>query len=77
MACFIDYSPYLQPGEFGAIAGVSGALLGNTQTVTLFVQERFQNFDQPAAYAGATALVAVAVLALIVSRFLRPQGEPS
>jgi sulfate transport system permease protein len=61
-------------GEFGAIAVVSGALLGKTQTVTLFVQERFQNFDQQAAYAGATALVAVAVLALIVSRFLRPRG---
>ncbi len=61
-------------GEFGAVAVVSGALLGKTQTVTLFVQERFQNFDQPAAYAGATALVVVAVVALIVSRFLRPQG---
>lgn len=61
-------------GEFGAIAVVSGALLGKTQTVTLFVQERFQNFDQQSAYAGATALVLVAVLALIGSRFLRPQG---
>jgi len=61
-------------GEFGAIAVVSGALLGKTQTVTLFVQERFQNFDQPAAYAGATALVVVAVSALVASRFLRPQG---
>ncbi|MFL6240800.1 MAG: sulfate ABC transporter permease [Actinomycetes bacterium] len=64
-------------GEFGAVAVVSGALLGKTQTVTLFVQERFQNFDQQAAYAGATALVAVAIIALIVSRFLRPQGGPS
>jgi sulfate transport system permease protein len=61
-------------GEFGAVAVVSGALVGRTQTLTLFVQERFQNFDQQAAYAGATALVAVAVIALIVSRFLRPQG---
>src|SRR3954451_5758607 len=61
-------------GEFGAIAVVSGALLGKTQTVTLFVQERFQNFDQPAAYASATALVIVAVSALVASRFLRPQG---
>ena len=64
-------------GEFGAVAVVSGALLGRTQTVTLFVQERFQNFDQQAAYSGATALVAVAVVALILSRFLRPQGGSS
>ena len=62
-------------GEFGAVAVVSGALLGKTQTMTLFVEERFQNFDQPAAYAAATALVVVAVLALVVSRFLRPQGS--
>jgi sulfate/thiosulfate transport system permease protein len=61
-------------GEFGAIAVVSGALLGKTQTMTLFVQERFQNFDQQAAYAGATALVVVAVFALIITRFIRPQG---
>ena len=33
-------------GEYGAIAVVSGRLVGQTQTVTLFVQERFQNFDQ-------------------------------
>src|SRR4051794_9120676 len=64
-------------GEFGAIAVVSGALLGRTQTVTLFVQERFQNFDQQAAYAGATALVVVAVVAIIIARFLRPQGARS
>ena len=38
-------------GEFGAVAVVSGRLVGQTQTATLFVEERFQNFDQPTAYA--------------------------
>lgn len=60
-------------GEYGAIAVVSGRLVGRTQTVTLFVQERYQNFDQQAAYASALVLVAAAVIALLVSRALRPR----
>jgi sulfate transport system permease protein len=61
-------------GEYGAVAVVSGRIVGQTQTVTLFVEERFQNFEQTAAYSAATALVVVAVISLILSRFLRPQG---
>jgi sulfate transport system permease protein len=60
-------------GEYGAIAVVSGRLVGRTQTVTLFVQERYQNFDQQAAYAAAFVLVAAAVIALLLSRALRPK----
>ena len=60
-------------GEYGAIAVVSGRLVGRTQTVTLFVQERYQNFDQQAAYASALVLVLSAVVALLVSRSLRPK----
>jgi sulfate ABC transporter, permease protein len=59
-------------GEYGAIAVVSGRLVGRTQTVTLFVQERYQNFDQQAAYSAALVLVAAAVIALLLSRALRP-----
>ena len=61
-------------GEYGAVAVVSGGLVGQTQTVTLFVEERYRNFDQTAAYSAATALVIVAIVSLIVSRFLRPRG---
>lgn len=60
-------------GEYGAIAVVSGRLVGRTQTVTLFVQERYQNFDQQAAYAAALVLVAAAMVALLISRALRPK----
>jgi sulfate/thiosulfate transport system permease protein len=61
-------------GEYGAVAVVSGRLVDQTQTLTLFVEERFTNFDQPAAYAAATALALVAVVSLLVTRFLRPKG---
>lgn len=60
-------------GEYGAVAVVSGRLVGKTQTATLFVEERFQNFDQPAAYAVAFALAAIAVVVLLVINLLRPE----
>ena len=60
-------------GEYGAVAVVSGRLVGRTQTVTLLVQERYQNFDQTTAYSCAVLLVVTAVLALLVSRALRPR----
>ena len=60
-------------GEYGAVAVVSGRLVGRTQTVTLLVQERYLNFDQETAYASALLLVLTAVGALVVSRFLTPR----
>ena len=60
-------------GEYGAVAVVSGRLVGQTQTLTLFVEERFQNFDQPAAFAAATALALMAIVTLLLTKFLRPK----
>lgn len=60
-------------GEYGAVAVVSGRLVGQTQTSTLFVEERFQNFDQPAAFSMAFALAATAVVVLLATNLLRPQ----
>jgi sulfate transport system permease protein len=60
-------------GEYGAVAVVSGRLVGKTQTATLFVEERYQNFDQPAAYAMAFALAAVAVIILVAINLLRSE----
>jgi sulfate transport system permease protein len=62
-------------GEYGAVAVVSGRLVGQTQTATLFVEERFGNFDQPAAYAMAFALAAMAVVVLLATNLLRPREE--
>ncbi len=60
-------------GEYGAVAVVSGRLVGRTQTATLFVEERYQNFDQPAAYAMGFALAIVAVAILLVVQTLKPK----
>jgi sulfate/thiosulfate transport system permease protein len=60
-------------GEYGAVAVVSGRIVGETQTATLFVEERFQNFGQPAAYAMAFLLAAMAIVVLLATNLLRPR----
>jgi sulfate transport system permease protein len=60
-------------GEYGAVAVVSGRLVGQTQTATLFVEERYQNFDQTAAFATATVLALVAIATLLLTRLIRPK----
>lgn len=60
-------------GEFGAVAVVSGRLVGKTQTATLVVDESFQNFDQATAYAVSVALALVAIVILVVVNLMRPE----
>src|SRR5215213_8732674 len=52
-------------GEFGAVSVVSGKIAGETDTLTLLVEKRFQNFDLAGAYA-ASALLAMIALATLV-----------
>jgi sulfate transport system permease protein len=60
-------------GEYGAVAVVSGRLVGQTQTATLFVEERYQNYDQAAAFATATVLALIAIASLLLTRLFRPK----
>jgi len=64
-------------GEFGAVAIVSGNLAARTQTLPLYVEDRFTNFDLTGAYAAGTllALIAVAVLVALtrLGRAARPR----
>jgi sulfate/thiosulfate transport system permease protein len=63
-------------GEYGAVAVVSGRVVGETQTATLFVEERYQNFDLVSAYAAATVLALIAIVALVIAKVLqRPRDE--
>jgi sulfate transport system permease protein len=62
-------------GEFGAVKIVSGGVAMRTQTATLLVEERYQQFglaNSITAYAAAFILALIAVLALIVITSLRP-----
>jgi sulfate/thiosulfate transport system permease protein len=54
-------------GEFGAVAIVSGSIIGRTQTLTLFISSSIDNLDPVGAYTGAVilALIALVVLGLL------------
>jgi sulfate transport system permease protein len=52
-------------GEFGAVSIVSGRLEGQTQTLPLYVQDRFENFDSTGAFAAAVVLALLAFATLL------------
>jgi sulfate/thiosulfate transport system permease protein len=65
-------------GEFGAVKVVSGGVAFRTQTATLLVEERYQQFgaeNTTVAYAAAFVLALIAVIALIIVTSLRPKED--
>jgi sulfate transport system permease protein len=62
-------------GEYGAVAVVSGRVVDQTQTATLFVEEKFQNFEPQASYAMAFTLAAIAIVVLLAINLLRPDED--
>jgi sulfate transport system permease protein len=57
-------------GEFGAVSVVSGRLAGRTQTLTIYVDERFQSFDLAGAYTASVVLAVLALATLVAMRLL-------
>ena len=51
-------------GEFGAVAIVSGAIAGKTETYTLFISDSIDNLEPQSAYVGAVALCLAALIVL-------------
>jgi sulfate/thiosulfate transport system permease protein len=62
-------------GEFGAVSVVSGRLAGETESLTLYVQDRYQAFDEVGAYAAAVVLALIAVTTLVLMTTLKPKEE--
>jgi sulfate/thiosulfate transport system permease protein len=60
-------------GEFGAVSIVSGKISGQTQTATLFVEERFQRFDLTGAYAASVVLALIALATLLAMNLIKPK----
>jgi sulfate transport system permease protein len=60
-------------GEFGAVSIVSGRIAGQTQTLTLLVQQRLENFDLAGAYAASALLGLIAIATLLAMTALTPR----
>lgn len=65
-------------GEFGAVSIVSGNVVGQTQTLPLYVEDQFNSFDTTAAYSAGLLLAVISVLILIAMSLLarRRTKEP-
>ena len=57
-------------GEFGAVAVVSGNIIGKTQTLPLYVEETYVQYDTQSAYAASVLLASLAVVTLILKQLL-------
>ncbi len=64
-------------GEFGAVKVVSGNVVNQTQTATLVVEQKYQNFEQDTAYATSFMLAFAAVLCIVLVSILRPKEDQS
>jgi sulfate transport system permease protein len=62
-------------GEFGAVKIVSGNIVNQSQTATLVVEQKYQNFEQTSAYVVAAMLAAAAMICLVVVAILRPKDQ--
>jgi sulfate/thiosulfate transport system permease protein len=62
-------------GEYGAVAIVSGRIVGKTETATLLVQDSYQNFDTTGAYSVSLVLAAIAVAVLLLMSLLRSKEQ--
>jgi sulfate transport system permease protein len=62
-------------GEFGAVSVVSGKVAGETVTLTLLVEKRFQNFDLAGAYAASALLALIALGTLLAMTTLNARKD--
>jgi sulfate transport system permease protein len=57
-------------GEFGSIAIVSSNLIGRTQTLTLYVDSAYRNYNAQGAFATAVVLAGMAAFTLVIKQVL-------
>jgi len=62
-------------GEFGAVSVVSGSISGQTQTLPLFVEKQYENFNLPGAFGASVLLALLALTTLLAMNFLKRKED--
>ena len=62
-------------GEFGAVSVVSGKLSGETETLTLRVENRFHQFDTTGAYSASMVLAVMALATLLAMNVFKKEDS--
>jgi sulfate/thiosulfate transport system permease protein len=63
-------------GEFGAVSVVSGHIRGHTNTMPLYVEILYNDYQFAAAFAVSSLLTMLAVATLVAKYFLERRGAP-
>jgi sulfate/thiosulfate transport system permease protein len=64
-------------GEFGAVSVVSGNITGKTQTLPIFVEQAYKNYQTEAAFGAASILALLAVVTLVLKELLERRTDGS
>ena len=62
-------------GEFGAVSVVSGNIAGKTQTLPLFVEEAYKQYETQAAFSAAVLLALLAVVTLVLKEVVEQRTK--
>lgn len=62
-------------GEFGAVSIISGKLTGRTETLTIYVEQSFLNFDIVGTYAASVILAMIAIATLLLTNVSKPRED--
>jgi sulfate transport system permease protein len=64
-------------GEFGAVSVVSGNIANKTQSLPLFVEETYKQYETEVAYSAAVLLALLAVVTLVLKEILERRTHNS
>ncbi len=64
-------------GEFGAVSVVSGNIASQTQSLPLFVEESYKQYETEVAYSAAVLLALLAVVTLVLKEILERRTHNS
>ncbi len=62
-------------GEFGAVSIVSGQISGETETLPLFVEKQFANFNEAGAFGASMVLALLALTTLLAMNVLKRKED--
>jgi sulfate transport system permease protein len=62
-------------GEFGAVSVVSGRIVGQTETLTVHVQEQYRSFNYVGAYGSAVVLALLALAIVLAMNVFKPKED--
>ena len=62
-------------GEFGAISVISGNIIGRTQTLTLYVEGAYKEYNTEAAFSASVLLSTLALFSLVVKEVIEASAS--